>query len=327
MSEAAAPKPTGRGQFPVPVSEGMSNKAHHSNGDADAAAKTLKNRMATAGNPSTPAKTLAALAKDRSKMVRRLVAENRATQTETLAVLAKDCDMWVRRIVAGNPSTPAETLAALAGLTGEDIGNARGPVARNPNTPAATLTLLAKDRSEFVRCAVAGNPSTPPDLLAELAKDKHLFVRWEAAKTYTINHGTSAEAAAEILRAVLAGPERVVAIKAAAGTGRSHLLRTLAAQPGFVLCAPTTVIARALAADGIKARTPNNLLSDSNSRAKLKALVVVESAVLSVLWRKGSNDEFRNASGNEIMRHLFELDRQLGIIAKNAGHAKLILFP
>lgn len=305
----------------------MSNNAQTNIGAAVSAAKTFTNRRATAGNPATPAETLASLAKDRSKVVRRYVAGNPSTPAETLESLAKDRDVGVQFSVAGNPSTPAETLAVLAGLTGEYHTNVRQAVAWNSNTPAAALTLLAKDERDYVRCAVAGNPSTSPNLLAELANDKHLCVRWEAAKTYTIDNGTSAEAKAEILRAVLAGPERVVAIKAAAGTGKGHLLLSLASQPGVQIYAPTTAIARGLAANGIKALTSDDLLSDPNSPVEVKALVVDESSALAVLWRnRGSNEEFWRGSGNEIMNNLMYLDRQLRALAEIAEHAQLILF-
>jgi len=281
---------------------------------------------------------LVSLAKDRSMVVRRHVAGNPSTPAEALAGLAKDRDPGVQFSVAGNPSTPAKTLAALAGLTGDDKSNVRRAVVWNPNTPAAVLTLLAEDSNEFVRCAVAGNPSTPPDTLAGLAEDKHLYVRWEAAKTHTIRRGTSDKAKAEILRAVLAGPERVVAVEAAAGTGKAHLLLTLASQPGVQIFAPTTAIARDLAANGIEALTSDDLIRDPDSRAGIKALVIAESAVLATLWRtpggkwrtvggKSAHGDFQSASGNEIIENLSGLQRQLAGIAELAKFSKLILFP
>jgi hypothetical protein len=65
-----------------------------------------------AENPSTPAKVLEALAKD--KYVRFSVAMNPSTPAVVLETLAKDENEYVRYNVAMNPSTSAKVLEALA---------------------------------------------------------------------------------------------------------------------------------------------------------------------------------------------------------------------
>ena len=142
-------------------------------------------RLAFAENPNTPddleGELLAQLANNTlgSRSVLEAVAGNPSTPADTLAQLAYSTHERVDKAVAGNPSTPADTLAQLANdytcrsrfcssWHGRDV---RQAVAGNPSTPADTLAQLANDRETVVQLAVATNPNTQVELLAQLASD------------------------------------------------------------------------------------------------------------------------------------------------------------
>lgn len=84
----------------------------------------------------------------------------------------------------------------------------------------------------------------------------------------------------KIVQTSLAGADRIMIFNAAAGTGKGQLLRSLAAEPGVAICAPTSAVADLLALDGIKALTPDTLLSDRRSLTEIKVLVIAESSLL-----------------------------------------------
>ena len=108
-------------------------------------------RRRTAKDAATPARTLAALARDPDASVRQVVAENTAAWPQTLAALARDPDAAVRLVVAGNRLASPEMLI-----------------------------LLAQDPDAVVRRRVAGNTATPPETLAALARDPDEQVRRRA---------------------------------------------------------------------------------------------------------------------------------------------------
>ena len=124
-------------------------------------------RRGAAGNPSTPAAALEALARDPDELVRPYAAENPSTPAAALEALTRDPVNLVRQYAAENPSTPAAALEALAHDPG---GPAREHAAGNPSTPAAALEALAHDPGGPVRLSAAGNPSTPAAALEALAR-------------------------------------------------------------------------------------------------------------------------------------------------------------
>lgn len=102
---------------------------------------------------------------------RHAVARNHSTPASTLADLAKDRDWDVRLAAAENPSTPVNALKRFArykvGNRPDLMGLAiRTAAAGNPSTPANVLADLAKDADTNVRYAAARNPSTPAGVLA-----------------------------------------------------------------------------------------------------------------------------------------------------------------
>ena len=155
-----------------------------------------------------------------------------------------------KRVLPEPGQAAAKTLAVSAK---RPTKAGRRRVAGNPATPGETLAGLTKDRDETVRLTAASNPSCPPACLVPREK---------------------------IIQTSLAGAERVMIFNAAAGSGRGQLIRTLAAEPGVAICAPTSAVAGSLALDGIKALTPARLLSDRRSLAEIKVLVIAESSLL-----------------------------------------------
>lgn len=106
-------------------------------------------RRVVAGNPNTPLKVLARLAKDPQTAIRVRVAENPRTTVEVLSDLAADDHSEVRLAVAENPNSPAEILSMLAGDEDADV---RYGVAENPHMPENILVKLSEDDNPYVRC-------------------------------------------------------------------------------------------------------------------------------------------------------------------------------
>ena len=126
-------------------------------------------RVTAAGNPSTPAATLEALARHPGGPAGLRCGEP-VDAGGGVEALARDPDEYVRRGAAGNPSTPAAALEALARDPDEYV---RRGAAGNPSTPAAALEALARDPDEYVRVTAAGNPSS---LLEALRVSR--FTKW-----------------------------------------------------------------------------------------------------------------------------------------------------
>jgi hypothetical protein len=129
-------------------------------------------RVAVAGNPATPLSLrvtlLEQLAKENDGDVRKAIADNPSTPVALLEQLAKDAHILVRKSVARNPSAPIALLEQLAKHADSDV---RESVAGNPSTPADVLRALAVDNWSDVRAAVAGNPAVPADVLEALLLD------------------------------------------------------------------------------------------------------------------------------------------------------------
>ena len=94
-----------------------------------------------AGDPRTPARTIARLADK----------------------LPRD-DYYLARALSDHPNASAKVLARLARHPYHSV---RENVARHPNTPAATLRALCRHR-EPLWYLVAFNPATPPKLREQL---------------------------------------------------------------------------------------------------------------------------------------------------------------
>jgi len=158
-------------------------------------------RYAAAANLSTPFSTLAELAQDRDKNLRRIVASNRSTPIPILTELAQDEDGKLRRAIAGNTSTPHSVLKDLCHDQDHDVATyalnnpifslgdrlefledddyllrLRAGLSLAESETPMILTLLVQNSASSVREAVAINPSTPLKTISVLVQDKNLGV-------------------------------------------------------------------------------------------------------------------------------------------------------
>ena len=86
----------------------------------------------------------------------------------------------------------------------------------------------------------------------------------------------------ELVKAVLGSRDRVTAIEAPPGAGKSFCLRSISkAIPGAVCCAPTAAAVEVLEGDGIRARTLDSLLNDRKTHAQIKTVIVDEASLVS----------------------------------------------
>jgi len=159
-------------------------------------------QYAVAENSWTPSLTLAELAKDDDRYLRRRVAENRSTPAAVIKELCRDQGPDVASLAMRNPLVSLEWLvqlledddyqtqpqiklflaefkssvAVLTRLAQESESSVREAVAGNPKTPAEVLTLLAQQSESSVREAVARNPKTPAEVLTLLAQQSESSV-------------------------------------------------------------------------------------------------------------------------------------------------------
>lgn len=93
----------------------------------------VEERVFWAGARFAPKEALEALARDRSKKVRKRLARNPATPPHALERLAKDKECW--RDLAENPSSPPALLEKLWNVDPNRLGRL---IARNPSTPPSS---------------------------------------------------------------------------------------------------------------------------------------------------------------------------------------------
>ena len=132
-----------------------------------------------------------------------------------------------------------------------------------PNfTLAADGSLKALERSiiEFVK---DGSGVRPP--LATTADLKDLAPEQE-----------------DLVKTVIGSRDRVTAIEAPPGAGKSFCLRSISkAIPNAVCCAPTAAAVEVLEGDGIRARTLDSLLNDRKTHAGIGTVIVDEASLVS----------------------------------------------
>lgn len=116
-----------------------------------------------AGDPTTPAEELWALAGDNIDNIRRRVAEN-----------------------------PAASLALLQTLAKDECPEVKMAIAENPQTPLGLLECLAEDEQADVRYAIAENPNMPISLLLRLTDDANPYISHRAQRTLRILNPVSA---------------------------------------------------------------------------------------------------------------------------------------
>jgi len=104
--------------------------------------------MMMASDPTTPAQTLARLARSKDQALVERVAENRNADRQTLAALACHPAKEVRKAVADNWRTPYRTLTALAQ---DECADVRYRLAEDHNLPSELLEFLAQDENPYVR--------------------------------------------------------------------------------------------------------------------------------------------------------------------------------
>ena len=87
---------------------------------------------------------------------------------------------------------------------------------------------------------------------------------------------------AALVQTVIGSEDRVTAIEAPPGAGKSYCLRSISkAIPSAVCCAPTAAAVEVLEADGIKARTLDSLLNDRRAHAGIRTVIVDEASLVS----------------------------------------------
>ena len=111
--------------------------------------------MTVAWNPSTNAKTLTELAKDRYAYVRRALPWNHNTPKAVIEKLQANKAQWEQDRL-GLLSTDA--MGVLTTLSYDDDRFVRADVAANPHTPADVLTELSEDHEHVVRNGLRKNP-------------------------------------------------------------------------------------------------------------------------------------------------------------------------
>jgi hypothetical protein len=112
--------------------------------------------------------------------VKWLVAGNPQTPPRLLALLARDAITTLLQRIAENPRTPAVTLAELASHSESDV---RAAVAENANTPEDGLWRLVLDESPDVRFSLAESYHLSQEMLDLLAEDDNPYVAFRAKQT------------------------------------------------------------------------------------------------------------------------------------------------
>lgn len=162
-----------------------------------ATARRVAVRLAVAGNPSAPFRTLRLLAQDKNfgvrvalaeclhdsarraaaqsddPVVRIVVARHSDLTDEVTDLLAVDADPEVRETLAKHTESP-ETFRLLKA---DPVGAVRAGASENPCVSVQDLEALAGDPEPAVRAAVARSPRTPAALVERLATDPIAGVR------------------------------------------------------------------------------------------------------------------------------------------------------
>jgi hypothetical protein len=97
------------------------------------------------------------LARDRSTVVRRVVAGSDALPGRLVELLAADDDLGVREVVASRDTLP-ESVASL--LAGDADWQVRFALAARPGLPGVVLRLLADDPDRRVRARIGAQPDS-----------------------------------------------------------------------------------------------------------------------------------------------------------------------
>ena len=156
---------------------------------ADPEKRALAASCWVAGGEIAPPATLARLASDSAREVRRWVAGNAGCPAAVLGLMSLAEDETLRLTVAERADCPPDVLARMVDDRDEDVCEA---AVRNPACPHATLLGLGygKDDLEFYRWHVAHNPNCPPDLLDDLTNDVDMDVAMAAASNPNCSLGT-----------------------------------------------------------------------------------------------------------------------------------------
>lgn len=125
-------------------------------------------------------KSLPESANHELERIKWLVAGNPNSPPRLLALLAKGAVTGLLQKIAENPRTPAITLAELASHCESDV---RAAVAENTNTPEDGLWRLILDESPDVRFSLAENYHLSLEMLYLLAEDDNPYVSFRARKT------------------------------------------------------------------------------------------------------------------------------------------------
>jgi pentose-5-phosphate-3-epimerase len=148
---------------------------------ADYSSSEVRGQLA--GNKSTPAHLLEALAADYTLDVASVLTYNPSCPEHLLREFANTDGPGINlsrvRGAVGNVACPKDLLAQMSTHRFKEI---RDSVAFNPSTPSEILTNLATDIEARVRVSVAYNDSSPASILEQLSRDKNKDVRWAVAK-------------------------------------------------------------------------------------------------------------------------------------------------
>ena len=129
-------------------------------------------------NPSAPPELLLHLARSEDAEVRKRVASHPNSPPGLLVRLVADRHILVRRNAAGNPNIAQELLSGLAEVT----LRVRRSLAENASVPRELLERVTKHAETSIRGAAAENANTAPELLRLLAEDEDSDVRASVAR-------------------------------------------------------------------------------------------------------------------------------------------------
>lgn len=137
-----------------------------------------KPKIALASNPSTSARVLTELVRDKDSYVRSTALRNPKIPVEFLWEYVNSINMQCRSAVVSNPAVPVAILEQVIADTalGTMAGSSKLLAASHPNFRPRRLTELAEHDDPFVRAGVAMNPHTDFSVIVQLLNDYDLTV-------------------------------------------------------------------------------------------------------------------------------------------------------
>lgn len=134
----------------------------------------VRERVAAAGDPATPAPAPAALAADPARAVRRVVASRPDTPAAALRSMLHDADRQVRERLAVNPGCPRDALLVLLS---DPRWSVRWTVIDNPAADVPVRLAAARSDDQDMRYILAQRHGLEEQVIAILLGDVSAEVR------------------------------------------------------------------------------------------------------------------------------------------------------